>query len=187
MEDQRLVDRLRNIRLGGRVERCHAVPHHGSYSNAAHSWGVAMVLWVLWPEHFPRLGIYCLAHDIPEFIVGDIPAPTLRFNPEMREMIQPLESLVAAGLQVPSEHDLSEEDMAILKVCDRLELYFWANEQMLMGNQWAEPLRLELEYYLEKVGMPMKAATLYEQLKSAPFPVWRRGGEWMEKMTQETS
>lgn len=184
MTEQKLVDRLRGIRHGGRVERAHGVPHHGSYSNASHSWGVAMIMWLIWPQHFPRLALQCLAHDCPEGQVGDIPAPTLRYNPDIRKMLEPLERLVAAGLGVPSEHDLSEEDHRMLKICDRLELFAWAKEQEEMGNKAIAPLILELEYYLEeKVGMPTEAVKLYLQMKEPVL--YRRGGEWMEKLTQD--
>ena len=81
---------LRNIiqsRCGGRVERCHVIPHLGSYSNASHSWGVAMLMHYLWPKDFPRLAIYCLSHDIPEAWTGDIPAPVAWAVPELKEAL----------------------------------------------------------------------------------------------------
>jgi hypothetical protein len=43
-------------RSGGRVERCHGLPHHGTYSNASHQWGVAMLMHYLWPDDFPSAG-----------------------------------------------------------------------------------------------------------------------------------
>ena len=49
------LERITAIRTGGGVERCHGVRHQGSYSNAAHTWGVLVLLQVLWPNDFPRL------------------------------------------------------------------------------------------------------------------------------------
>lgn len=149
-----IVLRVVNSRGGGKVERCHAVPHLGSYNNAAHSWGVAMLLHYLFPEDFPRLVIYALSHDVPEFWVGDIPAPTLRYTVGVREQLADLEARISNTLGLPAEAGLMPEDLAKLKACDRLELWLWCREEQLRGNMFVDECLSELERYFVEAPLP---------------------------------
>lgn len=152
-------------RAGGRVERAHGYPHIGSYSNAAHSWGVAMLMLQLWPDEFPRLGAACLTHDVPEFITGDIMAPTGRYVPGLKDQMAVIERKVSYSMDLPSEHDLEPEDLERLKACDMLEFWLWSQEQLLLGNQFAlEGLR-EVERIIEERGLPSPADALYAALR----------------------
>jgi 5'-deoxynucleotidase YfbR-like HD superfamily hydrolase len=157
--------RIVQTRAGGRVERCHGAPHHGSYNNAAHSWGVAMLLYVLWPDDFPRLALHCLSHDVPEAWVGDVPAPTMRYVPGLREQLGHIEGRISESLGLPKEHDLPLEDHAKLKACDRLELYIWCHEQKLLGNQFVNEFITELDRFFTEVPLPAEAAALVEEIR----------------------
>ncbi len=148
-------------RGGGRVERAHGIPHHGSYSNAAHSWGVAMLMLQLWPEDFPRLAAACLIHDIPECWTGDIPAPSMRYIPGMKEAIGKIEDRLLARIDLPSYSDLPPEDYRKLKACDWLEFWLWCREQQAFGNKFAEEGRREIELYIESQQMPAPAYEVY--------------------------
>ena len=64
MED--IIRRVQAIRECGHVERAHSTPHHGSYSNAAHSWQLAVLIILLHPAPSARLIMAALFHDIPE-------------------------------------------------------------------------------------------------------------------------
>ena len=163
-----MKDTFRKIvqsRGGGKVERCHGIPHQGSYNNAAHSWGAAMLLWYLFPERFKDLVLYLLSHDVPEFWVGDIPAPTLRCVPGVREGLTEIEARINRELSLPAESDLSPEDHKILKSCDRLDLWFWCREELLLGNQWVGECLTELEHYLEADGLFGNARRLWEECR----------------------
>lgn len=166
MQPNELARRVVQSRAGGRVERCHGLPHNGSYNNAAHSWGVAMLMLQLWPDSFPRLAAVCLAHDVPEAWTGDIPSPTIRFAPPgFKKAIAEMEVRLLEDLGLPNEHDLTGEDYAKVKACDRLELYLWCREQVDMGNRFAMEFLNELDRYLEQSVLPAAADALYRQLK----------------------
>lgn len=158
-------------RLGGRVERCHSIPHQGSYSNAAHSWGVAMLMWYLFPEDFPRLAVHCISHDVPEGWVGDVPAPALRWTKNVRGELAELERMLADDLGLPYEGDLAPEDHAKLKACDRLELYLWCCEQLALGNVYASEPLAELDHYFTLEPLPGPANDFYVRLRGMdPIP-----------------
>lgn len=182
-----MMDELANdviqTRCGGHVERCHKIRHHGSYSNAAHQWGAAMLMWHLWPEDFPRLGIYVLTHDVPEGIVGDIPAPALRHVEGMSESLKKIEARINHRHGLPAETDLSTEDYAKVKACDRLEFWIWCSEQVAMGNQYAYDAMGEMENYLSVSRMPAKAMDLFNALRARTVLPCQRG--IIEEVIQE--
>lgn len=170
-------------RAGGRVERCHTVPHLGSYSNAAHSWGVAMLMHYIWPKDFPRLALACLSHDVPERTVGDIPSPTFKFLPELRRKLNAIEDRVNVLLGLPELLLLSEEDHRKLKICDHLELWLWSHEQILMGNQFAQECVTTIENYWSSDPLPQNVQLIVEELKRHNFTP-KRSAQVLEKLEQ---
>lgn len=178
--------RILSSRAGGSVERCHSIRHQGSYSNAAHSWGVAMLMLQLWPDDFPRLVTACLTHDIPEFWVGDIPAPTMRAVPGMKESLSKLEDRLLNRLGLPGLEELSELDYKKLKACDWLEFWLWCKDQDFIGNKFAQVNKIEIESYMDKMTMPEPAHSVYRRMKDMP-PLVSQGPvlrEELEKMNQ---
>lgn len=153
-------------RSGGKVERCHGLPHHGTYSNAAHQWGVALLMHYLWPDDFPRLALACLTHDVPEAWVGDIPAPTCRYAPGLKDTLNTVEGNINKSLLLPAEHELAPDDYAKLKCCDRLEFWLWCVEQELYGNLFAKEGRKEIERYFFEVPLLPEAQRLWEELRA---------------------
>lgn len=164
------TERLASIRLGGAVERCHGIPHQGSYSNAKHQWGVAVLMYVLWPEDYPRLSLHCLTHDVPEAWIGDIPAPMGRWVPGLNDKVGEFEDKIFDSLGLPLEGELSPEDHQKVKACDRLELYVWCLEEQMRGNLYASECRTELESYFAIVPLPPAAQTLLLELQASYGP-----------------
>ncbi len=151
-------------RAGGRTERCHNIPHHGSYNVAAHSWGVAMLLYYIWPDDFPRLAIYCLAHDVPEAWVGDIPSPTLKYTPGLKSVVENLEVRLLYRIALRSTTELSREDEAKVRACDQLEFWLWAKEQQAFGNRYVQEAITEIERHFLEQPLPDLAQKLFIEL-----------------------
>lgn len=163
------IDRIVQSRLGGRVQRCHNVPHHGEYSVAAHSWGMLVLLWQLYPEHWARLSAVIMGHDLGEGWLGDVPAPTMRYVPGLREQLGKLEHTLIEWLGYPTPDDLTAEEFAVFKACDRLELYLWAREQLLMGNAHAQDIITELDAYLQENPLPGAGFLAYQHMINRPL------------------
>jgi 5'-deoxynucleotidase YfbR-like HD superfamily hydrolase len=157
--------RIVQIRAGGAVERCHGIRHVGSYNNAMHQWGVAMLMRTLWPRDFPRLVALCLTHDVPEAWVGDMPATTKKFAPGVKNAMDLLEDRICVDLGLPLEVGLSHLDRRKLKCCDSLELYIWCIEQKMLGNQFAQEVASQLESFFEKSPLLPEAHELYMELR----------------------
>lgn len=165
-EHTSLAFKILQARAGGRVERCHAIPHVGSYSDAAHSWGVAVLMLQLWPEDFPRLAAACLVHDVPEYITGDIIATMMRYSPGLKETVTLVENKLMDEIGLPQFNNLSVDDHAKLKACDWLEFWLWCCDQATLGNTFALEGKTEIEEYMDRMGLPEPANQVYSALKS---------------------
>lgn len=160
-----IAEQVINSRAGGKVERCHIIPHAGSYSNAAHQWGCAMLLHYIFPEDFEALVIYALTHDVPEAWVGDIPGTVTRYLPGHTEAMTQIESAIYAWLNLPDPAGLSEHDAIIIKAVDRLELWLWSLEQAAIGNEYAKELLSEIERVMGEVLLPWGAQLFVQQVR----------------------
>lgn len=163
---QKLVDNVIQQRLGGKVERCHNIPHHGSYSVAAHTWGCAMLLLALWPEDTELLP-YVLSHDVAEGWVGDVPAPTCRHVPGVRDSLGKVEARILRSVGLPDPYDaLEPDDLAKVKAVDRLEFVIWCYEQVHLGNLYVMEALGEMDRLLTvESPLPEPAMKFYVQLK----------------------
>lgn len=160
------LQRLIAIRTGGEVERCHSVRHQGSYRVDSHTWGVLVLLYVLWPGDFGRLSPCVLFHDVPEAWVGDIPAPVKRYNGAVKEAIFKMEGRIMKMLRLPWDEELVAEDRAKIKACDQLELYLWACEQVHGGNAHAACCKRELETFFAETPPPGPAYQLFLEINN---------------------
>lgn len=167
VKPSKIADSIVQCRSGGRVERCHGLPHLGTYSNATHQWGVAMLMHYIWPDDFPRLALVCLSHDVPEAWVGDIPAPTCRYALGLKDTLNVVEGNINKDMLLPAEHELEGTDYAKLKCCDRLEFWLWCCEQELYGNMFAKEGKKEIERYFQEVPLLPEAQEVYEELRAS--------------------
>lgn len=174
MSNMSPLRRLVHIRAGGQVERCHGFRHFGTYQNSQHQWGVAILMWVLWPEDFSRLGIYCLTHDVPEQWTGDIPANfKAAAPPELKIFEGTVERRIMSDLGLPQDDGLSALDRQKIKNCDSLELYMWCVEQIaLYGVMPVSAILRQLDSFYNttgKVSLLPEARALYQELRRAHY------------------
>jgi hypothetical protein len=163
-----VIGNIVQTRAGGAVQRCHGIRHNGSYSNAEHTWGVMVLLWHIYPDQFAALAPYALSHDVPEFIFGDVPAPSMRYVPGLRASLGKLEDRLNRLYGNKAEGALDEASHQILKSCDRLDLWFWCKEQLMLGNIFASECKTELErYFAEPNALEARARQVYDRAKGS--------------------
>ena len=154
------VKGVKITREAGCIERCHNVPHQGSYSNAAHTYGVLQLARWLYPAFFGELAPIILDHDVPERYTGDIPANVLRSSEEVKKACHIIERSVAQKFGLVPEQAYAAgapELYAKFKACDRIELYLWCCEQLEQGNQGVRGVMFELERVWAKEPPPAPA------------------------------
>ena len=160
------LQRIMQIRIGGGVERCHTVKHQGSYRVDGHTWGVLVILYVLWPGDFARLAAHVLFHDVPEAWIGDAPAPVKKYDTTVKSVYDRMEEKLLTHLNLPNVDNLNEEDREKVSVCDRLELYIWALEQVQSGNKHAACIVDTLEDFFRITPLPAIAGAFLSELRN---------------------
>lgn len=117
-------DQLLRMIPSGVVVRYHTDPGPMPQTTAAHSWGVAALIAVLHPAPRSQLLMAALFHDNAETITGDTPHPCKRRWPEMRTLLDRIESEAYRELGLP-EIDLTGDEKLWLAWADMLEAVLW--------------------------------------------------------------
>ena len=160
------IEKIIQCRLGLKVERCHNIRHHGSYSVAAHTTGMLLLAWHLYRPEFAYLAPVIMAHDIPEGWLGDIPLPTMHFTPGLKGAMKWGENRILRDLGLHSADSLSTEMQAMVHAVDRLEFYMWALEQRAMGNRYVDEAIKYMDTRLTSDALPGEAFKFFIRLKT---------------------
>lgn len=142
------VDRIRYIREASRIERCHQWPKSTPYPNGQHTFGVLVVLRLLWPDRADLVD-FALFHDTPERSTGDIPSPAIS-RLGIQEPLKAEDRRVFKALRLPDEHALGEDDWNILRAADSLDLWLWCYDEEAMGNRAATVMREAMDASFER-------------------------------------
>lgn len=136
-----LINRLDFIQSGRRTVRYHGLPMLDFQRIDAHSFGVAILTRILvpyaTPERRARLMEAALYHDLAEWKTGDIPAPTKRVIPGLRDACQKYEDELMAPLGLVV--DLDDRDSRVLKLADAAEGCLHCIYERYMGNSYIGP------------------------------------------------
>lgn len=175
-----IITRIRAAREGGHVERCHTVPHLGSYSVGKHSFDAVSLLLLLHPEPGPSVNLIkgVLWHDVGERWVGDSPSPAKWFNPAFGEAYEAAEkeALLRSGFYI----ELTPRETDWLKAVDRLELLLWALDQVAIGNKNVTGMIENLHDYFSRERNSIPTPVL--QVIASYF--WKRGEEYIGTIQQ---
>ncbi|UQS95124.1 5'-deoxynucleotidase [Pseudanabaena phage Pam3] len=167
-----LVDRIRAVREAAAVQRCHTVPHLSSYSNGAHTYGVCVLLRLLWPDE-PHLVDFALFHDTPERWTGDVPSQVINRHNDLRDALAREDERISGRLHLPCEHALDFESFIKLKACDRLELWLWTWEEEALGNKHVLNMRASLDATFADPGSQTPSQVL-DLISKFRHEGWRR-------------
>jgi len=126
-------------RDAGAVKRYHVKRTHRTQSIAEHTFGMLMLVKQVAP-HIDKYMLYeaILHHDLPELMTGDVPAPIKRVHPELGPLMDTIERDLHP-LYSPILEGLTQEEAALLKWADRMELVLWCLEEFRMGNGYMKP------------------------------------------------
>lgn len=132
------ITRVLRTREGGAVKRVHTIPWIGDYTVSQHTYGMLMLLDVLYPRT-PGFAIIqrILWHDVHERWTGDVPAGLRFFKPEVRENFKHAEAEVQVKFKFPLE-TTSYNDKLWIRALDQLEFLLSCYDQRALGNQNVE-------------------------------------------------
>lgn len=147
------MDNLDFIQQGGWVRRYHGVPIINQQTNAEHMFGVAHLVAIMALDAEPQEGegltvpllMAALASDLPEWVTGDMPAPSKRAFPDInydgRRMsfrqawnMRDEELLRTHGLDWEAE--LLPKQIRWLKLADAMEGCLFCIKERKQGNKY---------------------------------------------------
>ena len=114
------------------VSRFHAVPGLAQQTIAQHSWGVSMLCQYFNPECRKELVLAALTHDCTELVTGDIPATAKWESPELKVILDQIESKTEQEWGI--QFTLDEYEKRLLKLCDGLEGMNYCIERRRQGD-----------------------------------------------------
>lgn len=138
-------------REAGRVERCHTLPHHGSYTNGQHTHDATSLLFLLHPKPSLRLVRALHFHDVAERWVGDMPAPAKKID-DLGQAVHRAEAAVMK--QLGHDYKLTKNERRWLKAVDTVEFYLWCADQVAMGNQHVAINLATVVKWMDKMDLP---------------------------------
>lgn len=172
-------------RLAGRVIRYHTWPHIRPQTVAEHSWQLLRILLVIWPEAPSTVLSYIVRHDCGELTTGDMPFPVKRDNPVLAHEASRIED-EGLALQVrtgflPDIPDATPSQRWAVKLAEFVEMWEWALEELLMGNQFARLVEQRCrEAVWERIRSDVRKMMVGEQLEIA-----HRAKEYVERRSRE--
>jgi 5'-deoxynucleotidase YfbR-like HD superfamily hydrolase len=99
----------------------------------AHSYAVSILIDQLWPDSTKQLIMASLYHDVPELILGDIPATAKWSYPEVQKAFEDAEKKVFEDLGLIFV--LTADEKNRLKMADMLELVLYSNRHTNQSEQ----------------------------------------------------
>lgn len=129
------ITSIKLAREASYVRRCHTSMHIGEYNVGFHTFNMALMLRMLYPDCRKELIWAILEHDIPERLTGDIPSPAKWAGVVNRAALEQLEGEILTWLMEENHASkLTEQERYWLLGLDLLELFFWCKDQMALGN-----------------------------------------------------
>lgn len=132
-------------RLAGQVARYHTWPTLQSQSNGEHTWQVLRIYWEIFGPPSLEVTARILWHDAGELAVGDLPFPTKAYNPQLKAIFDAMEdsavrTMLPDALADAALADVSPDERLRIKICDLLDMWEFGQQEMFMGNRYAEPI-----------------------------------------------
>ena len=130
-----MIDTIQFAYEGADVRRFHTRPGLRPNTDGQHSWGVALLVWLL-TGAVPRAEVLlaALTHDLGEHVVGDVPRPTKIFL-ELGNSLDRLEDGARAKYGLDFHELLTPAEARALKLADTLDGMLWCAREAGLGSK----------------------------------------------------
>ncbi len=129
--------------------RYHTVPMQAERQTVgAHSYAVSILIDQLWPDSSKQLIMAALYHDVPEIILGDIPATAKWSFPEVLQAFEKAEKKVFKDLELIFV--LTQEEKDRLKMADILELILYSHRHSKGSEQMKMVMHTGISHLYKK-------------------------------------
>lgn len=167
----RSADVRRDIRLAGQVKRYSTWPVLHTQSTGEHSWQVLRIYIEIFGAPSPDVTIYIVHHDSAELVVGDPPFPLKSKNQDLKDIYDRLEADAIQEMRGECLPVLSSDERTMVKVCDLLEMWEFGQQELRMGNSYAQPIVDDTRTAVNKIirGWSLESTVLYWIQKRSEF------------------
>lgn len=132
---------MRSARLAGHVLRYHSWDLSRPQTIAAHTWQVMRLYIQIFGRPRAEVMEYIVFHDVAELQVSDLQFPIKAKNPILKSEMDRLELLAASDMGITKHlHNLTPTEKIRFKFCDLLDCVELGREEVLRGNQMAQPI-----------------------------------------------
>lgn len=155
-----LGERIEFMRNGLNVRRYHQHATLEIDTVGKHSCGVALFVNLIDPGARKEVLVAAISHDLGEWVLGDIPAPTKRaLPPDSRALLDKVEdnALIAHGY----EHNLSDSEYLLLKLADYCDGLRFTIEERRRGNQTLHAVATAYCSYLNELMTRVPAGVVW--------------------------
>lgn len=130
-----LAQRLQFIYKGGLTTRYHTQLTIKKQDVAAHSFGVAWLVVMLYPDASRELILAALAHDLAEHRVGDVPSPAKQSYPDLKKAVNAAEHDILRIECFGHVDLLTPYERSVLRVADMLDGMMFCLRERQLGNK----------------------------------------------------
>lgn len=168
---RKVSTQLDAIMQSAAVSRHHANMTNATQSVGEHTYGVLWILFIIAPQIDLKLFMAALAHDTPEYVTGDIPAPAKRSGLVDKAALEETEAriMISAGL-LDCNPLLTDFETKLLKLADNLEGAAWYASEVIRGNGHAtKPLNTYCAWLQDTVHINETAALMLTSIKEKVY------------------
>lgn len=130
-----LGEQLKFIYKGGHTKRFHTADTLTEQSVAAHSFGVAWLIVLIYPSARKDLILAGLAHDLAEHVIGDVSSPAKRRFPQLKSALDAAEHTMLRDVGLDFETGLTDFEVKVLKTADMLDGMMFCVRERRMGSK----------------------------------------------------
>jgi len=125
-------ERLEAVRTASNIVRNHTTPNHDTTDTVGkHTFNMIAMCYEFFPDASHDLIKYIVYHDVPEYVMGDIPGNAKHQHPSLGNACSDVEAAVYDDLDIKIV--LDEKEMARFEFLDRAEFILWCCDQYDMG------------------------------------------------------
>lgn len=136
VEEKKMITSTETVLWAGSIVRYHNRPTAQRQTVGEHTWRMLVIYTELYG--MPRAEVYqnIIYHDVTEIITGDMPFMAKRYYPDLAYILKTREFDAEDKLKI-NFPEITKEEKLQIKVCDLLEMLFFAVDDVKMGCQFS--------------------------------------------------
>lgn len=169
-----MIEKVKLARRAGRVQRYHQHALIRPENVAEHTFGLVNLLMIMTDRQVTaKLLMAAIAHDMGEYVSGDIPSPIKHgAGKDFKDIINKIEDGAMHDIHGKEWEELSDWEYLLLKTADNLDGLFKCVDERSLSNSGVIPIGDKYAEYLEAQLPALGGGPAAELVRQALFD-WR--------------